>query len=142
MKTKRGLIADALKEAFKEISQAKGYNTNLWDNVMKRFIFPDDDPELPLISFSAGTENIRYQPGGFQDRFLNITVRCYVTSQDDSIKATSDLIEDVETVVEKNSRLSLADGTTVRDIKITLIDTDQGVLAPLGLAEIQLIVEY
>ena len=142
MSTKRGLVAEALKEAFKVISKDNGYLTNMYENVKKRFIFPDEDPELPLISFSVGTETIQYQPGGFQDRYLNVIVRCYISDQNDSITATENLIKDIEKVVEANGRLQLSDGTTVRDIKITLIDTDQGVLAPLGLAEIQLIVEY
>lgn len=142
MKTKRGYIAEALEEAFKVISVANGYKTDLYENVKKRFIFPDDDPELPLISFSVGTETINYQPGGMQDRYLTVTVRCYITSQDDSITKTTEIIEDVEKVVEENSRLQLDDGSTIRDLRVTLIDTDQGVLAPLGLAEIQLIVEY
>lgn len=142
MSTKRGLIAEALKNAFSQISQENGYRTNIYGNVKKRFVFPEDDPELPLISFSTGTETIQYQPGGFQDRYLSVSIRCYIENADDSIRVTEDIIKDVEEVVEKSSRLQLSDGSTVRDIRINLIDTDQGVLAPLGLAEIQLVVEY
>ena len=69
-------------------------------------------------------------------------LRCYIEDQSDSITATEKLIEDIETVLENNARLVLSDSTTVRDIKILSIETDQGVLAPLGLAEIQLVVEY
>ena len=140
--TKRGEVAEALKQVFLQISPDNGYNTNLWGGVKKRFIFPEDDPEMPIITFVVGRETINYQPGGFQDRYLTVTVRCYVSDQTDSITATDKIIEDVEKVVEENSRLVLEDGTTVRDIKILTIDTDQGVLAPLGLAEIQLVVEY
>jgi len=139
--TKRGLIATALREALKEISQDNGYNTNLYENVEKRFIFPDDDPELPIVTFVMGRESIRYQPGGFQDRFITVSIRCYVEG-DDSVEKTEKIIQDIEAVVEKHSRLVLSDGSTIRDMKVELIDTDQGVLAPLGLAEIQLVVEY
>lgn len=142
MITKRGLITEALKEKFEEISQANGYNINLYENVKKVFIFPNDDPELPLVCVVAGPENITYQPGGFQDRFVTVMVRFYVTSQDDVIAEQEKIIKDIETVVEKYSKLELSDGSTVRDTRITLIDTDQGVLAPLGAGEIQLIVEY
>lgn len=140
--TKRGQITNALKEAFKVISQSNGYKTNLYENVSKRFLFPDENPELPMIALTAGPEQIEYQPGGPQDRYLTLTVRAYVESQDDSIKATEEIIQDIEKVVEINSRLLLEDGTMTRDIRVTTIDTDQGALAPLGVAEIQLIVEY
>lgn len=142
MITKRGAIAEALKEALKTISQANGYNTNLYSNVQKRFIFPDEDPEIPIITLSAGPERIDYLPGGAQDRYLTLSIRAYIEDQNDSIKATEDIIKDIETVVEKNSRLVLQDGSMTRDIRISLINTDQGVLSPLGVAEIELIVEY
>lgn len=141
-KTKRGMIASALKEAFKDISQTNGYNTNIYENVLKRFIFPDDNPDLPLITLSAGPEQIVYQPGNFQDRYLSVGVRAYISSEDDTITSLEKLIQDIEKVVENNSRLLLEDMTTIRDLRVTSIDTDQGVLAPLGVAEIQLIVEY
>lgn len=142
MKTKRTLIRTALEEAFKTITVSNGYNTDLYESVTPRFIFPDDDPQLPLISFTMGQENITYQPGGFQDRYLGVSVRAYVEDPDGSGEPIENLIQDIEAVVESNSRLALSDGKTVRDIRVTLIDTDQGVLAPLGLAEIQLVVEY
>ncbi len=142
MTTKRGQIIRALQQAFKEISQANGYKTNLYENVEKRFIFADENPSLPLIALSAGPENIEYQPGGPQDRYLSVGIRGYIESQDDAVTATEELVQDIETVVEKYSRLLLEDGSMTRDIRVTTINTDEGVLAPLGVAEIQLIVEY
>ena len=140
--TKRGLIAAALETELKKIKPSNGYQTNLYESVVKRFIFADEDPELPLVSFSTGTESIRYLPGGTQDRFLAVNLRCYVSNEDDPQTELEKLIQDIELVIERSARLALSDGSTVRDIKINLIDTDQGVLAPLGLAEIQLVVEY
>ena len=142
MRTKRGLIRTALEAAFKTITVTNGYRTDLASNVTPRFIFPDEDPQLPLISFSMGAENIRYLPGGAQDRFLTVLVRGYVEDPDENGEAIEDLIQDIEDLVAAEARLALSDSSTVRDIKISLIDTDQGVLAPLGLAEIQLVVEY
>lgn len=139
--TKRGLIVDALREAYKEI-QKPTYNTDLYENVEKRFLFPEDNPQLPIITLAAGQETINYQPGGFQDRYLTVVIRAYIEDANDSIAVLEDLIQDIEAVTEKYSSLTLSDGSKVRDIKITLIDTDQGVLAPLGTTEIQLIVEY
>ena len=115
---------------------------DLYGNVMKRFIFPSDDPELPIVCLTSGSETINYQPGGPQDRFLTVVIRFYVESQDDIVEKQEKIIQDIERVVETSSRLMLGDGTMTRDIKIQLIDTDQGILAPLGTGEIQLIVEY
>lgn len=142
MITKRGLIAEALKTAFQTITVDNGFNTDLYSNVQKRYIFPDEDPELPIITFSVGPERIVYQPGGPQDRYLGVSIRAYVEDADDSIAATESLIQDIETLIESQSRLALSDGSTIRDMRIDLIDTDQGLLAPLGVAEIQLTVEY
>ena len=58
MITKRGLILSALVEALKEISVDNGFNTDLYGNVKDRFIFPSDDPELPIICVTSGSENI------------------------------------------------------------------------------------
>lgn len=142
MNTKRGLVLEALKEELKKISKANGFNLDLYGNVKKRFIFPSDDPELPIVCLTAGSESITYQPGGPQDRYLTVVVRFYVESQDDIVDKQEKIIQDIEKVVDSSSRLVLGDGTITRDIKIQLIDTDQGILAPLGTGEIQLIVEY
>ena len=142
MTTKRTLIVKALAEKLKGITKEAGYETNLYGNVKERLIFPSDDPELPMVCLSSGSETITYQPGNFQDRYLQVLIRFYVESQDDVILAQENIIKDIEKVVEDNSKLSLGDSTSVRDIKIQLIDTDQGVLHPLGTGEIQLVVEY
>jgi len=56
------------------------------------------------------------------------------------------LLEDVETVIEENSRLSYTDknGTLqyTQQITIISIDTDEGVLEPYGVGEMQLEVRY
>lgn len=140
--TKRGLIAEAFLEELKHITVSKGFNTDLYGNIHKNFVLPGDDPEVPMINFTTGTERIVYQPGGFQDRYLQLSIRCYVEDSSDSIRATDLIIADVERVIDGSSRLVLSDGTTIRDMKISLIDTDQGVLAPLGVAEIEVVVEY
>lgn len=140
--TKRDLIEDALKEALEQISIDNGYETNLWGNVKKRFIFPEEDPELPLVCVNSGPERINYQPGGFQDRYLTVFIRFYLQSKDDVKEDQAKMLRDLEKVFEDNSKLILSDGSTVRDTRVILIETDQGVLAPLGTGEIQIVVEY
>jgi len=86
-----------------------------------------------------------YQGGHYKDRFLNVTVRCYV-NQDDSVEALDELLEDVETVIEENSRLRYYDRMGLeqftQQITVISIDTDEGVLDPLGVGELLLEVRY
>ena len=86
-----------------------------------------------------------YQGGGYKDRFLSITVRCYVQDED-SVAALDGLLEDVETVLEESSRLPYTDrqGKTqyTQQITIVSIDTDEGVLEPLGVGEMLIEVRY
>ena len=80
-----------------------------------------------------------------KDRFLNITVRCYV-NQEDAVDALDELLEDVETVIENNSKLKYHDRLGLekytQQITILSIDTDEGVLEPLGVGEILIEVRY
>ena len=100
---------------------------------------------MPAIHLNAGSETREYQGNGYKDRFLSITVRCYVNS-DNAVEALSDLLEDVETVLEDNSRLQYTDRTGetqyTQQITVASIDTDEGVLEPLGVGELSIEVRY
>tara|TARA_X000001036_G_C20567330_1_gene761164 strand:- start:709 stop:1161 length:453 start_codon:yes stop_codon:yes gene_type:complete len=107
--------------------------------------FWDEVEEFPAIHLNAGSETRQYQLGGYKDRFLNVTVRCYV-NQEDSVEALDELLEDVETVLEENSQLLYHDRNGLeqhtQQITIISIDTDEGVLDPLGVGEILIEVRY
>jgi len=107
--------------------------------------FWDEVEEFPAIHLNAGSETRQYQLGGYKDRFLNVTVRCYV-NQEDSVEALDELLEDVETVLEENSQLLYHDRNGLEQhthqITIISIDTDEGVLDPLGVGEILIEVRY
>jgi hypothetical protein len=110
-----------------------------------RLKFWDEVEEFPAVHINAGSETRQYQGGGFKDRFLNLTIRCYV-NQEDSVGALDELLEDVETVLEENSRLKYHDRNGLerftQQITIISIDTDEGVLDPLGVGEILVEVRY
>ena len=110
-----------------------------------RLKFWDEVEEFPAIHLNAGSESRMYQTGGYKDRFLNVTVRCYV-NEEDSVAALDELLEDVETVLEENSRLKYNDRNGLEQythqITIISIDTDEGVLDPLGVGEILIEVRY
>lgn len=143
--TRRLAIVNALVEALKEIDGTNEYGTNLFRNVSPRLKFWDEVEEFPAVHLNAGSETREYQGGGYKDRFMTVTLRCYV-NEEDAVEALELLMEDVETVLEDNSRLEYTDRNGnkqyTQQITIVSIDTDEGVLEPYGVGEIQIEVRY
>src|SRR6056300_1537242 len=143
--TRRLAIISALVDKIKEIDGTGDYRTNLYQNVSPRLKFWDEVEEFPAVHLNAGSETREYQGGGYKDRFLSVSVRCYV-NEEDAVVALEALLEDVETVLEENSRLAYTDrnGATqyTQQITIISIDTDEGVLEPYGVGEMQIEVRY
>lgn len=143
--TRRLGIVNGLVDKLKTINGAGQFLTDLNENVSPRLKFWDEVEEFPAVHLNAGSETREYQGGGYKDRFLSVTLRCYVQDED-SVLALDELLEDVETVLEDNSRLAYTDrtGTTQYTQQITVvgIDTDEGVLEPLGVGEMTIEVRY
>ena len=143
--TRRLAIVDAIVEKLKLIDGTNQYLTNLFQQVSPRLKFWDEVEEFPAVHLNAGSEARVYQAGGYKDRFLNITLRCYV-NEEDAVIALESLMEDVETVLEENSRLAYTDRTGntqyTQQITIVSIDTDEGVLEPFGVGEMTIEVRY
>ena len=143
--TRRLGIVNALANKLKDIDGTGYFLTNVNENVSPRLKFWDEVDEFPAIHLNAGAETREYQGGGYKDRFLSITVRCYVQDED-SVQALDELLEDVETVIEDNSRLTYKDRNNVdqatQQITIVSIDTDEGVLEPLAVGEMLIEVRY
>jgi hypothetical protein len=143
--TRRLAIVEALVEKLKLIDGTNQFLTNLFQQVSPRLKFWDEVEEFPSVHLNAGSESRVYQGGGYKDRFLAITLRCYV-NEEDSVVALEKLMEDVETVIEENSRLQYTDRTGnaqyTQQITIVSIDTDEGVLEPFGVGEMLIEVRY
>ena len=143
--TRRQSIVNALVGKLKDIDATGFFRANVNENVSPRLKFWDEVEEFPAIHLNAGSETRQYQAGGYKDRFLTITIRCYV-SDDDAVSALDELLEDVETVVEENSRLLYKDRNNAdqytQQITVVSIDTDEGVLEPLGVGEMLVEVRY
>ena len=143
--TRRSAIVDALVTKLKLINGNGAFITDLYDEVHPRLKFWDEVETFPAVHLNAGSETRVYQGGGYKDRYLNITIRCYVKESDATV-ALDGLIEDVETVLEIHGNLDYTDkqgnAQTTHDILIISIDTDEGVLEPFGVAEILVQVHY
>ena len=136
--TRRQSIVNALVTQLKTINGTGAFLTNVNNNVSPRLNFP-------AVHLNAGQETRTYQGGGYKDRFLSVTVRCYV-NEEDAVDALDKLLEDVETVLETNSQLTYTDrqgaSQSTHQITIVSIDTDEGVLEPLGVGEMLIEVRY
>ncbi len=143
--TRRHQIIDALVTKLKGINGLGAYLTDLSNNVEGRLLFWDEVDDFPAVHLNAGSETREYLGGGVKNRFLSVTVRCYVNSENATL-ALDQLLEDVETVLETNSRVSYIDAQGVtqytQQITIISIDTDEGVLEPLGVGEMLIEVRY
>ena len=143
--TRRLGIISALVDKLKTINGAGTFLTDLGENVSPRLKFWDEVEEFPAVHLNAGSETREYQAGGYKDRFLSVTIRCYVQAED-AVEALDELMEDVESVLEENSRLKYKDRTNTdqytQQITIVSLDTDEGLLEPLGVGEMLIEVRY
>jgi len=143
--TRRLGIISALVEKIKDIDGSGAFLTNLNESVEPRLKFWDEIETFPAVHLNAGSESREYQGGGYKDRYLTVTLRCYV-QEEDAVAALDALLEDVETILEENSRLKYKDRNNAdqytQQITIVSIDTDEGVLEPYGVGEMQIEVHY
>ena len=143
--TRRLGIVEALVNKLKDIDGTGFFLTNVNENVSPRLKFWDEVEDFPAIHLNAGQETREYQGGGYKDRFLTITIRCYVQDED-TVKALDELLEDVETVIEENASLTYKDRNNAdqhtQQITVVSISTDEGVLEPLGVGEMLIEVRY
>lgn len=144
--SRRQAVVNAFVEVLKNIDGSGVYLQNVHENVQSRFQFWDEIKQFPHINVTAGAETREYLPGNFKWRFMNMTIRIYVKTNDDPREQLEQLIEDVETVIESNPTIAYTDNTdtskSITDIRIDSIDTDEGVLEPFGIAEIVCEVRY
>ena len=143
--TRRQGIVDAIAEKLRTIDGTGNYHTDIMNNVSPRLKFWDEVEEFPAVHINSGGETREYLTGGVKNRFLTVTLRCYV-NEEDAVNALDALLEDVETVLEDNSSMTYTDklgvSQGIQQITVLSIDTDEGVLEPMGVAEMVAEVRY
>lgn len=142
--SKRNSIAKALAEKFKMIDGNAPYQTNLYDNAYAKIKFWDEIQDFPAIYLIPGSEVREYHPADFTWCFLNISVKAYVKDQEDPQSQLETLLHDIETCVN-NNRVLVYDqdkGLETTEIILQSIVTDEGLLVPYGVGEINLQVRY
>jgi len=129
-------IGTLLVSTFSNITLAAGYSQDVKD-VSLRLRFLDEIDVFPAIYITAGNESRTYHPGYTQDRVISFLVRVYVNEENAHISLNS-LIDDIELALNtefKATRLN----NLVTNIVVSAITTDEGILDPEGVAEIELL---
>jgi hypothetical protein len=143
--TRRQGIVNALVTKLKQIDGSGAYHIDLAEQVEPRLKFWDEVEEFPAIHLNAGMETREYLTAGVKNRYMNITLRCYV-NEENAVDALDALLEDVETVLEDNSSVTYKDklgvSQSIQQITIISIETDEGVLEPMGVGELTIEVRY
>ena len=143
--TRRYAIVESIVELLKGINGSGQFLTNIHGQVFSKMKFFDDVNDFPCICVVASNEVREYQAGGYRDRFLDVRVMLYV-KEDNPLAKCESLLEDIETLIESNGRLSYYDkqGVAQRtiDISVTSISTDEGTLDPISIGEMALRVHY
>lgn len=135
--SKRNSIIQALAEKLKSIDGTGAYKTNLYGNAYGFLRFWDETQNFPSLYMSPGTEYREYLPSGFKWVFLSISIKVYCNGED-SQEQLEQLLEDIEICIDANRVLEYAPGKETTEILITSIVTDEGLLAPYAVGEINL----
>lgn len=141
--SRRTSIAKALAEKFQAIDGNAPYQTNLSNNTFAKLKFWDEVEDFPCVYLTPGSEVREYHPGDFAWGFLNVAVKLYCRGENAQLELEQ-LLEDVEHCVDSNRNLvyDTTTGYDTTEILIQSITTDEGLLAPYAVGEINLQVRY
>lgn len=139
--SKRNSIVKALSEKLKLIDGNTPYTVNIYGNAYPYLKFWDEVQNFPCVYMTPGSEYREYLPSDFKWAFLSVSLKVYCNGEDSSSQLES-LLEDIETCIDDNRVLEYSPGKETTEILITSIVTDEGLLAPYAVGEINLQVRY
>jgi len=141
--SRRTSIVKALVEKLKLIDGEAPYHINLYGNADNKLKFWDEINQFPAVYATPGNEIREYHPAEFTWGFLNICLKIY-TKGDNCQEDLEALLEDCEKCVDANRVLvyDTENNYETTEILVQSIITDEGLLAPFGVGEINLQVRY
>ena len=140
--SRRTSILKALIEKFKALDGIN-YPSNIYNNAKPILVFWDSCNDFPAIYGSTGSEQREYLPSNFTWAYLGISLKLYCKGED-SQDQLEQLLEDVESVIDAN-RVIVYDpikNYETTEILVASITTDEGLLAPYSVGELNLQVKY
>lgn len=143
--TMRDLLAAALDGTNPDI-----YYTNIYDNVSTKVLHFDEITDFPFIGIVKSLETTEYHPGGFRWNFLSMYIRVFVRGEDTYDEQLENIISDIKTFIDKTEdfdyTITKPDGSSkvckVTEVTVGSIGSDEGLLAPDAMGEIQIRVRY
>jgi hypothetical protein len=143
--SRRTSIITALAAKLNTINGQGVYKTNLFNNAYPKLKFWDEVNDFPSVYMSPGMEQREYLPGDFAWGYLGISIKIYCKG-DDSQQQLENLLSDIEVCVDANRQLiydpDINKNFETTEILIQSITTDEGLLAPYAVGEINLQVRY
>lgn len=142
--SRRTSIVKAVSEKLKVIDGTGSYKTNLFSNSYAKLKFWDEVNDFPAVYTVAGGETREYHPAGFAWGFLNLSLKVY-TKGEESQTQLEELLEDIESILDSTLGVIVYDTTNnygTSEISITSITTDEGLLAPYAVGEMNLLIRY
>jgi hypothetical protein len=141
--SRRTSIVKALTEKLKLLDGQAPYQVNLSGNAFAKLKFWDEVEDFPAVYLTPGSEQREYHPGDFAWGFLGLCVKVYCRGEEAQDELER-LLEDIERCVDAN-RVLIYDqdkNYETTEILIQSITTDEGLLAPYAVGEINLQVRY
>lgn len=141
--SRRTSIVKAIAEKFKELNGETPYSVNIYNNSFDKLKFWDEINDFPSIYTVPGSETREYHPAGFKWGFLGVAIKVYCKGESSDIQLEN-LLEDIETLLDSTKGIVVYDESNnhTTEISITSIITDEGLLAPYAVGEINLLVRY
>lgn len=141
--SRRTSITKAIAEKLKEINGRDPYKANLFKNSYAKLKFWDEVNDFPSVYLSPGSEMREYHPAEFKWGFLGVCIKVYCKGED-SQEQLEKLLADIELCIDNNRNIvyDTTNGYDTTEILIQSITTDEGLLAPYAIGEINLQVRY
>lgn len=119
------------------------YKTEINNNTYPKLKFWDEVNDFPAVYITPGSEQREYLPGDFTWGYLGISVKAYCKGEE-SQEQLETLLEDLENLIDNNRVLVYdpVNNYVTTEILIQSITTDEGLLAPYAVGEINLQVRY
>lgn len=118
------------------------FKSNLHENVFKGFKGFDEVNDFPCIFVTGGTENRTYNTNGTTRSDINVLIRAYTYNEENELvnEELNNLIQDIDHVIYNLPRNNT--DLEILDIIIKSISSDEGLLTPYGVVELQVQVSY
>ena len=142
--SRRTSIVKALTNKINEVLDgSEPYSFNLYGKAEPKLKFWDEVSEFPAVFTTPGTEMREYLPSDFTWGFLGVCLKVYVKG-DDASEQLEALLDILERVIDANRVLvyDTENNYETTEILIQSITTDEGLLHPYGVGEINLQVRY